>query len=89
MSRSCTNDDDPVRVQGKFNLDGKFPEVPGNVHLWKGLFSESLPAFIKAADRNASGSAQDVTYLHIDCDLYAGTLPSELSPWSCSSVYSA
>ena len=36
--------------QGAFDLEGKFPPVPANVKLWKGLFSDSLPGFIKEMD---------------------------------------
>ena len=63
----------PLQFQGTFDLQGNFPEVPPNVRLWKGLFSDSLPAFLDEMDRNSSsGRAPDVTYLHVDCDLYGG-----------------
>ena len=47
-------------------------QVERNVELVKGLFSESLPAFLKEQERYAGGN-QTVSYLHIDCDLYAGS----------------
>lgn len=43
-----------------------------NVELVKGLFSDSLPKFLKEQATYAGGN-QTVSYLHIDCDLYAGS----------------
>ena len=57
-------------LQGEFNLQGRFPEVGDNVKLVQGLFNESLPPFIKSHYKTRH--PVDVTYLHIDCDLYAG-----------------
>ena len=57
-------------LQGEFSLEGRFPEVRDNVVLVQGLFNESLPGFIKKYYRNRN--PLDITYLHIDCDLYAG-----------------
>jgi predicted O-methyltransferase YrrM len=42
------------------------PEVPTNVSLIKGWFSDTLPVFL--ADRGDS-----VSFLHVDCDLYSST----------------
>lgn len=42
------------------------PPVPGNVSLHKGLFTETLPAFLAATHGF-------VDLLHVDCDLYSST----------------
>ncbi len=42
-----------------------------NIELVKGLFSDSLPPFLEKWDASL-GKKGMVTYLHIDCDLYAG-----------------
>ena len=47
-------------------------QVERNVELVKGLFSDSLPVFLKEQGRFTGGN-QTVSYLHIDCDLYAGS----------------
>jgi hypothetical protein len=53
--------------QGDFSLEGSLPEdLPSNVQLVKGLFSETLPAFLEEHD-------DPVAFLHIDCDLYTST----------------
>ena len=57
-------------LQGEFSLEGRFPEVRENVKLVQGLFNESLPHFINSHYKNRH--PVDITYLHIDCDLYAG-----------------
>lgn len=51
--------------KGTFKMS-KLPEVNKNVELFVGLFSDTLPFFIK----NVSGNA---LFLHIDCDLYSST----------------
>lgn len=73
--------------KGMFDLKGKFPVMPPNVHLWKGLFSKSLPGFISEVDTaDASGRAPLISYLHVDCDLYVGasdvltTLEDRIAP---------
>lgn len=54
-------------------MQGKLPDVPGNAKLWSGLFSDSLPPFLETLDKSTTAlAARNVTYLHIDCDLYAG-----------------
>jgi hypothetical protein len=40
------------------------PRMPANCKLWRGWFSETLPAFL-ASDQSAIG------YVHIDCDIYS------------------
>jgi hypothetical protein len=53
--------------KGDFSLKGLIPEdLPANVKLVKGLFAETIPAFLKAHD-------EPVAFLHIDCDLYMST----------------
>jgi hypothetical protein len=42
------------------------PQVPANVTLIKGLFQDTLPAFLEAHD----GS---VSYVNVDCDLYSSS----------------
>ena len=49
---------------GRFS--GKIPQVPPNVSLVKGWFSETLPKFIQEHD-------EPVAFLHVDCDLYSST----------------
>lgn len=48
--------------------------MPENVKLWKGLFSDSLPGFIKEMDARDPNGKFVVNYLHVDCDLYVGAL---------------
>ena len=70
--------------QGAFDLEGKFPPVPANVKLWKGLFSDSLPGFIKEMDAKDPNGKFMINYLHVDCDLYVGALLLEQgSYWVC------
>jgi len=53
--------------KGDFSLKGCTPEeLPSNVKLVKGLFSETIPAFLEEHDK-------PVAFLHIDCDLYMST----------------
>lgn len=53
--------------QGFFSTNGLLPQVPENVQLIKGLFSESLPVFCK------SHAPEKIAFMHIDCDLYSST----------------
>jgi hypothetical protein len=50
---------------GHFKLK-KLPQVLQNVTLIKGWFDKTLPEFLKA-------HPEDVTFLHVDCDLYSST----------------
>ena len=50
--------------QGAFKQ--RLPEVPGNVTLHQGWFSDSLPRFVES-------TAGPIALLHIDCDLYSST----------------
>jgi hypothetical protein len=52
--------------QGTFSLGGKPPRVPRNVRLHQGLFSETLPGWVK-------DNEGPVALLHVDCDLYSST----------------
>lgn len=49
--------------------DGKLPDVPANVTLWPGWFSDTLPRFI--ADH-----ADKIAFLHVDCQTYESTKPA-------------
>jgi hypothetical protein len=51
--------------KGRFKVS-RVPEVRCNVELVKGWFDQSLPVFL----RNHQGN---VSFLHIDCDLYSST----------------
>ena len=51
---------------GKGAFSGSLPPVPANVSLVQGWFNESLPEFLKTHEGN-------VSYLHVDCDLYSST----------------
>lgn len=53
--------------KGDFSLKGRLPaDLPDNVELVKGEFSDTLPAFLAAHEG-------PVAFLHIDCDLYEST----------------
>lgn len=49
----------------KNNLQKSFPKVNENVNLIKGLFADTLPLFLKD---------QQITFIHIDCDVYKSTV---------------
>ena len=64
-------DDNSDYKAGSFDLEGNLPGVVANVNLIKGLFNESLPAFLRK--QAAYGAADSpLTFLHVDCDLYRG-----------------
>ncbi|HEX4011441.1 MAG TPA: class I SAM-dependent methyltransferase [Solirubrobacteraceae bacterium] len=48
---------------GEFDLGGQLPDMPDNVTLVKGWFSDSLPAFLEE-------HPEPVAFIHVDCDLY-------------------
>ena len=48
-----------------FAIDG-LPKVRPNVHLVKGWFAETLPAFLQS-------QTGPVAFVHVDCDLYSST----------------
>jgi hypothetical protein len=50
--------------KGRFS--GEVPEVPPNVSIIEGWFSETLPKFIQEHN-------EPVAFLHVDCDLYSST----------------
>jgi hypothetical protein len=52
--------------RGSFNRNGSLPDVRSNVQLIAGWFDKTLPDFVAAHDG-------DVSYLHVDCDLYSST----------------
>lgn len=49
-----------------FDLGGELPAVPSNVKLHVGLFDQTLPGWLEA-------NKGDVTFLHVDCDIYSST----------------
>jgi len=49
-----------------FDAQGKLPRVPRNVVLHKGMFSDTLPAWLEANPGPAA-------FIHVDCDLYEST----------------
>jgi hypothetical protein len=51
---------------GAFNLHGNLPKVNPNVSLIKGLFQDTLPAFL-------TEHRKKISFIHIDCDLYSST----------------
>jgi hypothetical protein len=52
--------------KGAFSVSGKLPKVPTNVKLYKGWFDKTLPEW-------ATVNEGQVSFLHIDCDLYSST----------------
>lgn len=50
-----------------YRKDGTLPPVPSRVSLIKGLFSDTLPGFLKE-------HAGAVAFINIDCDLYKGAV---------------
>ncbi len=54
--------------KGKFGRGGTLPEVPGNVTLHRGWFTDTLPPFL------AAQGDQPVACLHVDCDIYSSTV---------------
>lgn len=60
-----TNDHELVWHKGFFAVD-TLPAVNANVRLVKGWFNQTLPNWI---DENSG----DISFLHIDCDLYSST----------------
>lgn len=49
-----------------FSVGGKLPQVPENVTLVKGFFSETLPPFL-------DGLSEEIRIINIDCDIYSST----------------
>ena len=49
-----------------FDLRGRLPRVPANVRLHRGLFEDSLPAWL-------AEHPGPVAFIHVDCDLYSST----------------
>jgi hypothetical protein len=52
--------------KGCFSTGGVLPNVNSNVRLIKGLFCETLDNFL-------ANQVDNVSFLHIDCDLYSST----------------
>ena len=53
-------------AKGHYSTGGKLPDVPSHVTLYKGWFDRTLPDFLKQ-------KRDQVSLLHIDCDLYSST----------------
>jgi hypothetical protein len=54
--------------QGFFSQNGNLPPVRENVHLIKGLFSDTLPTFL------TERSESKVAYINVDMDIYNGAV---------------
>ncbi|MFH7023900.1 MAG: class I SAM-dependent methyltransferase [Heteroscytonema crispum UTEX LB 1556] len=52
--------------KGTFDSKGKLPTVHENVQLHVGWFDKTLPEFV-------ASHKEDVSFVHIDCDLYSST----------------
>lgn len=52
--------------RGKFDLKGRLPRLPDKVTLHPGWFDQSIPAFL-------AQHAELLSFVHIDCDIYAST----------------
>lgn len=52
--------------KGKFDRQGKPPQVPGNVQLHVGWFDQTIAAF-------KAQHAEKLAFLHVDCDIYEST----------------
>lgn len=52
--------------RGTYSTYGVLPDVPANVVLHKGWFSDTLPEFLL-------GNDQKLAFANIDCDLYSST----------------
>jgi hypothetical protein len=51
---------------GDFSTNGELPKVNSNVVLVKGMFSDTLPDFIKEQNKK-------ISFIHMDADLYSST----------------
>lgn len=63
LPEDWTGNKDP---KGQYSTGGRMPEVPANVRLHRGWFSETLPGFLEA-------HSEEIAFMHIDCDLYSST----------------
>ena len=54
----------PGFAKGALDAGGVLPPIRGNVRLWKGWFSETLPKFVESVKEKR------ISFLHIDSDLY-------------------
>jgi hypothetical protein len=52
---------------GKFDMQGRLPQVPANAKLHVGWFDATLPGFLAA-------HPGPVALLHVDCDIYESTV---------------
>ena len=53
--------------RGKFGRGGALPTVPANATLHRGLFDDTLPAFL------AEHAGEPAAFVHVDCDIYSST----------------
>ena len=55
---------------GAYSTGGAVPDLTeGDIHFHKGLFSDTIPEFLKHVPKN-----QFLAYANVDCDLYSSTL---------------
>jgi hypothetical protein len=54
-------------AQASFSREGVLPSVAKNVELVKGWFIDTLPRFL-------AEHPQNISFMHIDCDLYSSTM---------------
>lgn len=55
-----------IQPKGIYSTHGEVPELPANVALHVGLFSDTLPPFVKE-------TAGPIRFMNVDCDLYSST----------------
>jgi hypothetical protein len=60
-----TTDNEIIWPKGHFSVTD-LPQVKNNVRLIKGWFNETLPTWVEK-------HASNISFLHIDCDLYSST----------------
>ena len=60
------------RPAGTFSLHGQLPSVRRNAVLHKGLFSDTLPAFLSSLP--SSPHLEPVAWVNVDMDLYQGAI---------------
>jgi len=63
LPEDWTGNKDP---KGQYSTGGRMPDVPANVRLHRGWFSDTLPGFLEA-------HSEEIAFMHIDCDLYSST----------------
>ena len=56
--------------KGSYSTQGTIPSAPDNVKFYKGLFSETLPVFLK---EQPTTDRRPIRLMNIDCDMYEST----------------